>query len=104
LTTPLAIENNQGKAANKVILTITPSTGLFTGKLATTNSSTPVPITGVILQKRNIGLGYFLEPGATANDPISAPLPVTPVISKVAQPKDTPSADLGQSGEVRLDP
>ena len=104
LTTPLSIENNQGKAENKVILTFTPTTGLFTGKLATTNSPTPIPLTGVVLQKRNIGLGYFLEIGATASDPASPPLPVLPVITRVTpRSNETQSAGLGQSGEVRLE-
>jgi len=98
----LSIQSNKGQAVDskKIILTFTPATGLFSGKLAVTNSAKPIVFNGVVLQKRNAGRGYFLQLGATPNDAIVAPnLPVAPVLAKSAQ-----LPPPGQSGEVRLDP
>ena len=47
-------------SGNKLSMTFTPSTGLFTGRLIDPATGKPVLFNGVALQKPNAGYGYFL--------------------------------------------
>ena len=42
-------------------LTVTPNTGLFTGSFVNPENSKKVSINGVVLQKQNLGAGFFLS-------------------------------------------
>jgi hypothetical protein len=45
---------------NKLNLTFTPTTGLFKGRVTDPATSKPISFSGVILQKSNAGLGWFM--------------------------------------------
>ncbi len=47
-------------SGNKLGLSFTPSTGLFTGHVTDPATRKPVSFNGVVLQKSNVGYGYFL--------------------------------------------
>jgi len=55
--TPLVI------GADKLKLSIVPSTGSFTGSFIPTGQSKPATINGAVFQKQDVGFGYFLEGG-----------------------------------------
>ena len=44
---------------NKLSLTFSPSTGLFSGKVMDPNSSMLIPFKGAVLQKENSAFGWF---------------------------------------------
>ena len=48
-------------AGVKLTLSFTPKTGLFTGNFINPESAKKVSLSGVILQKQNLGAGYFLS-------------------------------------------
>jgi hypothetical protein len=52
--------NNIVTSTNKMTLTISTSSGLFTGSVANPATKKTIPIYGAVLQKQNIGAGYFL--------------------------------------------
>jgi hypothetical protein len=56
---------SNNKATNlagiKLTLTVSPKTGLFTGSFLNPETTKTVPINGVVLQKQNIGAGFFLS-------------------------------------------
>jgi hypothetical protein len=45
---------------NKLTVTITSASGLFSGSIGVPGSGKTVAFTGVVLQKQNIGSGFFL--------------------------------------------
>jgi hypothetical protein len=45
---------------NKLVLTVTPASGLFRGTVANPDGGKPIPFSGVVLQNQNAGSGYFL--------------------------------------------
>ncbi|MGO9201588.1 MAG: Ig-like domain-containing protein [Limisphaerales bacterium] len=47
-------------SGNKLTLTFTTSTGLFTGRVTDPATGKPVSFNGVVLQRSNVGYGYFL--------------------------------------------
>ncbi len=46
-------------SGNKLTLTFAPGTGLFQGRVMVPGMSKPVPFSGAVLQKQNVGLGWF---------------------------------------------
>jgi hypothetical protein len=66
-------DNNKVTSTNKMSLTILSSSGLFTGSVVNPETKKMIPIHGAVLQKQNIGAGYFLgtnESGAVFLGPI----------------------------------
>ena len=57
------LPNNQATnlAGVKLIITVAPKTGLFTGSFVNPESTKKVSLNGVILQKPNLGAGFFLS-------------------------------------------
>jgi hypothetical protein len=53
-------ENNKVTDTNKMSLIISTSTGRFTGSVVNPATKKQIPIYGAVLQKQNIGAGYFL--------------------------------------------
>ena len=51
---------NLGGNSSKLTVTLTPAKGLFTGTVTPTNSAAAIKFNGVILQKQQMGAGYFL--------------------------------------------
>ena len=54
-----------GPAASKLVLNLTPSTGLFKGSVMNADTGKPVSFQGVLFQKSSIGIGYFLGSSAS---------------------------------------
>jgi hypothetical protein len=52
--------NNKITSTNKMSLTISTSSGRFTGSVVNPENKKTIPIYGAVLQKQNIGAGYFL--------------------------------------------
>ena len=52
--------NSKVTDTNKMSLTISTSTGRFTGSVVNPTTKKTIPIYGAVLQKQNIGAGYFL--------------------------------------------
>jgi hypothetical protein len=50
-------------SSNKMTLSFSPSTGLFNGRVTTPTNSQAITFTGAVLQKYNLGAGYFLGHG-----------------------------------------
>ena len=46
-------------SSNKLSLTFSASTGLFSGKVMDPDSSTLIPFKGAVLQKENAAFGWF---------------------------------------------
>ncbi|HEV7927213.1 MAG TPA: immunoglobulin domain-containing protein [Verrucomicrobiae bacterium] len=53
-------KNSKVTDTNKMSLTISTSTGRFTGSVVNPANKKAIPIYGAVLQKQNIGAGYFL--------------------------------------------
>ncbi len=53
--------NNRVTGPNKLSVSITPSTGLFHGRVINPATSRPITINGVLLLKQNAGFGQFLS-------------------------------------------
>jgi hypothetical protein len=47
-------------SSNKLNLTFSTSTGLFSGRVEEPGSSTAIPFKGAVLQKQNVGFGWFM--------------------------------------------
>ncbi len=61
LTNQFTLENSSKVTdTNKMTLTFTTSSGLFTGSVVNPANKKTIPIHGAVLQKQNIGAGYFL--------------------------------------------
>jgi hypothetical protein len=52
---------------NKLNLTITTSSGSFKGSLMNPLTGKAIPFNGVVLQKQNIGCGFFLDGDQSGN-------------------------------------
>jgi hypothetical protein len=52
--------NNEVTSSNKMSLTISTSTGRFTGSVVNPATKKTISIYGAVLQKQNLGAGYFL--------------------------------------------
>ena len=58
-------DNNKVTSTNKMSLSISTSSGLFTGSVVNPATKKTIPIHGAVLQKQNIGAGYFLGTNET---------------------------------------
>lgn len=64
---PFTVVANKVTGANKLVLTFTPSTGLFKGTAVDPATARPIAFTGVVLQKQGLGFGHFLGTGQTGS-------------------------------------
>lgn len=56
-----------GPPDHKFALSFSPTTGMFSGKIGDPQTSTPVPLKGIILQKSGIGVGYALSTNVSSS-------------------------------------
>ena len=63
LTNQISIANNRVKdlSGHKLSLSFTPGTGLFQGSVVVPATQRKVPFNGVVLQKQNLGRGFFVN-------------------------------------------
>jgi hypothetical protein len=52
--------NSQVTSSGKLSLSISTTSGLFKGSVVNPATKKTIPISGAVLQKQNIGAGYFL--------------------------------------------
>jgi hypothetical protein len=61
ITNNLSIDlNNKITGTNKLVLSFTPTTGLFHGSVLNPDTGKPITVNGALLQKQDTGYGYFL--------------------------------------------
>jgi hypothetical protein len=68
ITNGLSIDaNSKITGTNKLVLSFTTATGLFRGSVMNPDTAKPIPVNGVMLQKQNLGYGYFLGTNQTGS-------------------------------------
>ena len=66
ITNGLSIDtNNKITGTNKLVLSFTTATGLFRGTVMNPDTLKPIAVNGALLQKQNLGFGYFLGTNQT---------------------------------------
>jgi hypothetical protein len=66
ITNGLSIDaNNKITGTNKLAISFTTATGLFRGTVLNSDTGKPITVNGALLQKQNIGYGYFLGTNQT---------------------------------------
>ena len=66
ITNGLSIDaNSKITGTNKLAVSFTTATGLFRGTVLSPETGKPIPVNGALLQKQNIGYGYFLGTNQT---------------------------------------
>lgn len=66
ITNALSIDtNNKITGTNKLAVAFTTATGAFHGSVINPDTGKPIAVNGVLLQKQNVGFGYFLGTNQT---------------------------------------